>query len=103
MEKEIRNQISDEIFSKIVKLETEKNQEKQKAIAKEIIDELDIEDFTPYMAYNNDGDIFIALDYYSSQELKETLTIRVPGNFNVALTSKGVYVLDAIKGADSEY
>ena len=46
----ITSQISDEIFFKISELENEKNKSKQNKIAKEIISELDIEDFRPYMA-----------------------------------------------------
>ena len=59
----ITSQISDEIFFKISELEHEKNKSKQNKIAKEIISELDIEDFRPYMVYNLEENIFIALNY----------------------------------------
>ena len=60
----IKNQITNEIYTKIVELETERNKEKQKIIAQEIINALNIEDYTAYMAYDDEGDIFIALNYY---------------------------------------
>jgi hypothetical protein len=47
---------------------------KQNKISQEIICELDIEDFTPYMAYDDEGNIYIALNYYySSNGIKESL------------------------------
>ena len=62
MKEIIKNQISSEIFERISELEKEKNQEERKVIAQEIINELDIEDFTPYLAYNQEGDIFITMN-----------------------------------------
>ena len=70
----IKNQITNEIYTKIVELETERNKEKQKIIAQEIINALNIEDYTAYMAYDDEGDIFIALNYYySSNEIDNSL------------------------------
>lgn len=92
MKELIKNQISDEIFSKIEELEKERNQEKQKVIAQVIINELNIEDFTPYMAYDNEGDIFIALNYYfSSNEITNSILNQ---NHDVSITSDGVYIDD---------
>ena len=74
MIEKIRNQISDKTFSKISQLEITKSKVKQNKIAQEIICELDIEDFTPYMAYDDEGNIYIALNYYySSNGIKESL------------------------------
>ena len=63
MSDKIRKQISDEIFSKISSLESESDQEKQIAIAQDIIRDLNIEDFEPYLVYDGNGDIYIALNY----------------------------------------
>lgn len=62
----MKNQITSEILKKIKKLEKIKKQENQKVLAEEIIQELEIEDFTPYMAYDDEGNIFIALNYVHS-------------------------------------
>jgi hypothetical protein len=74
MRNQIKNQITSEILKKIKKLEKIKKQEKQEILAQEIIQELDIEDFTPYMAYDDEGNIFIALNYiYSGNGVNECL------------------------------
>jgi len=92
MKELIKNQISDEIFSKIEELEKERNQEKQKVIAQSIINEINIEDFTPYMAYDDEGDIFIALNYdYSYNEINNSLLTQ---KHDVSITSDGVYIDD---------
>ena len=88
----IKSQISDEIFFKISELENEKNKSKQNKIAKEIISELDIEDFRPYMAYDLEGNAFIALNYYySSNGIDECL---MTGNHDATITEDGVYIDD---------
>ena len=88
----IKNQITNEIYTKIVELETERNKEKQKIIAQEIINALNIEDYTAYMAYDDEGDIFIALNYYySSNEIDNSLLNQ---NHDVSITSDGVYIDD---------
>ena len=88
----ITSQISDEIFFKISELENEKNKLKQNKIAKEIISELDIEDFRPYIAYDLEGNIFIALNYYySSNGIDECLMTR---NHGATITEDGVYIDD---------
>ena len=88
----ITSQISDEIFFKISELEHEKNKSKQNKIAKEIISELDIEDFRPYMAYDLEGNAFIALNYYySSNGIDECL---MTGNHDATITEDGVYIDD---------
>lgn len=66
MKNQIKNQITSEILKKIKKLEKIKKQENQKVLAEEIIQELEIEYFTPYMAYDDEGNIFIALNYAHS-------------------------------------
>lgn len=92
MKELIKNQISDEIFSKIEELEKERNQEKQKVIAQSIINEINIEDFTPYMAYDDEGDIFIALNYdYSYNEINNSLLTQ---KHDVSITSDGVLYID---------
>jgi hypothetical protein len=74
MKNKIKNQITSKILKKISKLEKEKNQEKQKVLAQEIIQELEIENFTPYEAYDDEGNIFIALNYvHSSHGINECL------------------------------
>lgn len=94
MKRNIENKITSEVFAKIVELEKERNQEKQKVIAKEIINALDIEDFTPYMAYDNEGDIFIALNYdYSSNEINNSL---ITQEHDIYITSDGVYINDEL-------
>ena len=88
----INSQISDEIFFKISELESEKSKSKQNKIAKEIISELDIEDFRPYIAYDLEGNIFIALNYYySSNGIDECL---MTGNHDATITEDGVYIDD---------
>ena len=88
----ITNQISDEIFFKISELENEKNKSKQNKIAKEIISELDIEDFRPYMAYDLEGNAFIALNYYYSPNgIDECL---MTGNHDATITEDGIYIDD---------
>lgn len=88
----IKSQISDEIFFKISELENEKNKSKQNKIAKEIISELDIEDFRPYMAYDLEGNAFIALNYYYSPNgIDECL---MTGNHDATITEDGVYIDD---------
>ena len=88
----IKSQISDEIFFKISELENEKNKSKQNKIAKEIISELDIEDFRPYMAYDLEGNAFIALNYYYSHNgIDECL---MTGNHDATITEDGVYIDD---------
>ena len=88
----ITNQISDEIFFKISELENEKNKSKQNKIAKEIISELDIEDFRPYMAYDLEGNAFIALNYYYSPNgIDECL---MTGNHDATITEDGIYIND---------
>ena len=88
----ITSQISDEIFFKISELENEKNKLKQNKIAKEIISELDIEDFRPYMAYDLEGNAFIALNYYYSHNgIDECL---MTGNHDATITEDGVYIDD---------
>ena len=88
----ITSQISDEIFFKISELENEKNKSKQNKIAKEIISELDIEDFRPYMAYDLEGNAFIALNYYYSHNgIDECL---MTGNHDATITEDGVYIDD---------
>ena len=88
----ITSQISDEIFFKISELEHEKNKSKQNKIAKEIISELDIEDFRPYMAYDLEGNAFIALNYYYSHNgIDECL---MTGNHDATITEDGVYIDD---------
>ena len=88
----ITSQISDEIFFKISELEHEKNKSKQNKIAKEIISELDIEDFRPYMVYNLEENIFIALNYcYSPYGIDECL---MTGNHDATITEDGVYIDD---------
>ena len=88
----ITSQISDEIFFKISELESEKSKSKQNKIAKEIISELDIEDFRPYIAYDLEGNIFIALNYcYSSNGIDECL---MTGNHDATITEDGVYIDD---------
>jgi hypothetical protein len=92
MEEKIKIEISNEIFRKIGELEIERSQEKQKILAQELIKELDIEDFTPYIAYNEAGDIFISLNYYySSYGIEESL---LSGNHDVVIQSTGIYVED---------
>ncbi|WP_323587741.1 hypothetical protein [Aliarcobacter butzleri] len=90
MKEIIENQISKESFEKISKLEKEKNQEKQKVIAQDVINELDIEDFTLYMGYDDEGDIFIALNYYYSSYGVEEAMLR--GKHDVVISSEGVYI-----------
>ena len=88
----ITSQISDEIFFKISEVENEKNKLKQNKIAKEIISELDIEDFRPYIAYDLEGNIFIALNYYYSHNgIDECL---MTGNHDATITEDGVYIDD---------
>ena len=88
----IKSQISDEIFFKISELENEKNKLKQNKIAKEIISELAIEDFRPYMAYDLEGNAFIALNYYYSPNgIDECL---MTGNHDATITEDGVYIDD---------
>ena len=88
----INSQISDEIFFKISELESEKSKSKQNKIAKEIISELDIEDFRPYMAYDLEGNAFIALNYYYSHNgIDECL---MTGNHDATITEDGVYIDD---------
>ena len=88
----IKSQISDEIFFKISELESEKSKSKQNKIAKEIISELDIEDFRPYMAYDLEGNAFIALNYYYSPNgIDECL---MTGNHDATITEDGVYIDD---------
>ena len=88
----ITSQISDEIFFKISELEHEKNKSKQNKIAKEIISELAIEDFRPYMVYNLEENIFIALNYcYSPYGIDECL---MTGNHDATITEDGVYIDD---------
>lgn len=88
----IKSQISDEIFFKISELENEKNKLKQNKIAKEIISELDIEGFRPYMAYDLEGNAFIALNYYYSPNgIDECL---MTGNHDATITEDGVYIDD---------
>ncbi len=88
----IKSQISDEIFFKISELENEKNKSKQNKIAKEIISELDIEDFRPYMAYDLEGNAFIALNYYYSPNgIDECL---MTGNHDATITEDGIYIND---------
>ena len=88
----IKSQISDEIFFKISELENEKNKSKQNKITKEIISELDIEDFRPYMAYDLEGNAFIALNYYYSHNgIDECL---MTGNHDATITEDGVYIDD---------
>lgn len=92
MKEMIKNQISSEIFEKISELENEKNQEKQKVIAQEIIEDLSFEDFTPYIAYDDEGDIFIAMNYrHSHNGIEEAL---LSEKHDVAITSDGVYIED---------
>ena len=66
MKNKIKQQITSEILKKIQKIEKIKKQENQKVLAEEIIQELEIEDFTPYIAYDDEGNIFIALNYVQS-------------------------------------
>ena len=88
----IKSQISDEIFFKISELENEKNKSKQNKITKEIISELDIEDFRPYMAYDLEGNAFIALNYYYSHNgIDECL---MTGNHDATITEDGIYIND---------
>ena len=88
----ITGQISDEIFFKISELENEKNKSKQNKITKEIISELDIEDFRPYMAYDLEGNAFIALNYYYSPNgIDECL---MTGNHDATITEDGIYIND---------
>lgn len=92
MKETIKNQISSEILKQICVLESERNQEKQKLIAQGIIEELNVEDFTPYMAYNDEGNIFIAMNYYySSNGIEEAL---LSEKHDVAISSEGVYIED---------
>ena len=92
MKEYIKNQIGDEIFSEISHLENTKNKSKQNKIAKEIISRLDIEDFTPYMAYDQEGDILIGLNYcYSSYGVDESL---MTGKHDVVITGDGIYIDD---------
>lgn len=92
MIEKIRNQISDKTFSKISQLEITKSKVKQNKIAQEIICELDIEDFTPYMAYDDEGNMYIALNYYySSNGIKESLLAQ---KHDVEISSQSVYIED---------
>ena len=99
----ITSQISDEIFFKISELEHEKNKSKQNKIAKEIISELAIEDFRPYMVYNLEENIFIALNYcHSPYGIDECL---MTGNHDATITEDGVYIDDEsfIQNLKTEY
>lgn len=103
MEELIKNQISNEIFKKISELEKEKNQEEQKVIAQEIINELNIEDFIPYLAYDEEGDIFIAMNYHhSSFGIEEVL---MSGKHDVVISSDGIYIddIDYLESLKNEY
>ena len=92
MKEIIRNQISSEIFKQIGVLEKEENQGKQEVIAREIIKEFDIEDFTPYIAYDDECNIFIAMNYYySSYGIAESL---LNGEHDVVLSSIDIYIKD---------
>lgn len=92
MKEIIRNQISSEIFKQIAVLEKERNQEKQKIIAQEIIHELNIEDFTPYMAYDDESNIFIAMNYYySAYGIEESLLCK---KHDVVFTFNDIYIED---------
>lgn len=92
MKEIIRNQISSEIFKQIGVLKKEENQGKQEVIAREIIKEIDIEDFTPYISYDDEGDIFIAMNYYySPYDIEEAL---LSGKHDVILNSNEVYIDD---------
>lgn len=92
MKKIMKNQISSEIFKQIALLEEERNQEKQKVIAQEIINELNVEDFTPYMAYDDESNIFIAMYYYySAYGIEEAL---LSGKHDVVLISDDIYIED---------
>ena len=65
---------------------------KQNKIAQEIICELDIEDFTPYVAYDDEGNMYIALNYhYSSNGIKESLYAQ---KHDVEISSQSVYIED---------
>ena len=92
MQKKITAQISDEIFSKLFQLENEKSKTNQSKIAQKIIKELNIDNFTPYIAYDNEGDIFIALNYfYSSYGINESL---ITNKHDVVISSDGIYIDD---------
>lgn len=92
MKKIINNRISNEIFRQICVLENEKNQDKQKIIAQGIIEELSIEDFNPYIAYDDEGDLFIAMNYYYSfAGIEEAI---LSGKHDVIISSEGVYIED---------
>lgn len=91
MKEKITKQIHKEIWTKIVQLENERNQKKQKSIAEEIINKLDIEDFEPYIAYDENGDKFIALNYVYNSGINEAL---MSGKHDVSLSSDDVYIED---------
>ncbi len=92
MKELIKNQISNEIFEKINLLEKEKNQVKQKIIAQDIINELDIPNFTPYEAYDNEGDIFIAMSYKHNKYSIEDA--HWSGKHDVYLSSDDIHIED---------
>lgn len=88
----IKAQITNEIMEKISQLEVEKNQQKQKVIAEEIIEELYIEHFTPYIAYDDDGDIYIALNCdYGGKGIEESICSY---RHDVMISSDDIYIDD---------
>lgn len=73
MRERIKKQIPDEIFSKISSLESEQDPEIKMEIAQDIILDLNVENFEPYVGYDpNSSDIFIALKYrYSGSSVED--------------------------------
>lgn len=73
MREKIKKQIPDKIFSKISVMESEEDPKIKMEIAQDIIRDLDVEGFEPYIGYDpNSSDIFIALRYrYSCSSVED--------------------------------
>jgi hypothetical protein len=86
----INKQISKETWEKIVELEN-LEKENQKQLGLKIIGELSIIHFEPYLAFDEEGNILIALQLLFSGSIEECL---YSGKHDVILASNEIYIED---------
>lgn len=88
---QIKNQIPDELYTILTKtLPSERNQKKQLEIATQAMKQLDVEDFTPYIAYEDDGDIYVCLKHRLNWY--ELETIHASGKHDVSFGENGIWI-----------
>ena len=94
MKTSVEKQITNEIMEKISQINNIEDFDSRVDFAEVIVRELNVQNFTPYVAYGNDEDIFIGLKYdYSDTSIEDDI---ITFNHDAAIDSNGVYIDDEL-------